>query len=60
MIKIIIQEEKPVREIDDEGFERVTKETHLVTTHEAMSEDKQILAALLRGIANRWDPPKER
>jgi hypothetical protein len=56
MIKIIIQEERPEKPVDEEMVERYTGKTHFVTTNEAYSEDKVIIAALLRGIADRFDP----
>lgn len=60
MIKIIIQEERFLEELGDNGFPVITgKEKHLVTIHEASSEDRVVLAALLRGMADRWDPPKQ-
>lgn len=54
MIKIIVQEERVL----EEGLEDTIPKTHFVTTNEAISEDKAIIATLLRGIADRLDPPK--
>jgi len=59
MIRVLVQEERPKREVNDDGVEIVGQEREFVTTNEFTSEDRVIVAAMLRGMANRFDPPKE-
>lgn len=59
IIKVTIQEERYLEQVNEIGEVITSKTKGLVTTNEIMTEDRVIMAAALRGVANRFDPPKD-